>query len=73
MDHYKAHGRRKAGTWGKPHKDLRTDANRATRALQRVEDARIAFIGADPLDVDDYDAKRKALADARKALKEWSI
>lgn len=41
MDHYKSYGRHKAGTWGKPHKELRTDANQAVRALQTHE-ARLA-------------------------------
>ncbi|QIG70645.1 hypothetical protein EVB91_089 [Rhizobium phage RHph_I1_18] len=30
---FKMFGRRKAGSWGKPHKQLRTDANRATRTI----------------------------------------
>lgn len=37
MEYHKAHGRRKAGSWGPPHKDLRTDANQATRTLLKKE------------------------------------
>lgn len=39
---YRKYGRRKAGTWGKPHKGSRKAANRATRVKEnRI--ARLAF------------------------------
>ena len=31
--HYKLYGRRKGGTWGKPHKSNRKAANRGLRTL----------------------------------------
>lgn len=36
-DEYRKYGRRKAGTWGKPHKENRTQANRATRNNNKNE------------------------------------
>ncbi len=37
-DPYKAFGRKQAGTWGKPHRENRTAANQAARALMHRED-----------------------------------
>ena len=40
MNKYKAYGRRKAGTWGRPRKGNTTAAARAVRTLQKQEAAK---------------------------------
>lgn len=52
MDYHKAHGRRKAGTWGKPHKKLRTDANQATRTLLKKETYEEVLIKTEEIEED---------------------